>query len=59
MTHPVPRKTADDPQVAAGSTPLEDVPHGAFAVAGVAVGLLLLSWLLIFFLIFLPRGPVG
>ncbi|MCC6912952.1 MAG: hypothetical protein IT566_04565 [Rhodospirillaceae bacterium] len=38
---------------------LADVPRGAFALAGAAVGLLLLSWLLVYALIFLPRGAVG
>jgi hypothetical protein len=38
---------------------LAPVPSGAFALAGVAVGLLLLAWLLIYFGVFLPRGPVG
>ena len=38
---------------------LESVPSGAFALAGVAVALLLAAWLLIYFAVFLPRGPVG
>lgn len=38
---------------------LREVPRGAFAVAGVAVGLLLLAWLAMYFFVFLPRGPVG
>lgn len=42
----------DDPRLA-------DVPKGAFAVAGIAVGLLMLSWLAIYLFVFLPRGTVG
>lgn len=32
---------------------------GALAVSGIAVGLLLLAWLFIYFFVFLPRGSVG
>ena len=38
---------------------LKDAPSGAFALAGVAVGLLILAWLLIYFFVFIPRGSVG
>jgi hypothetical protein len=38
---------------------LQEVPKGALALAGVAVGLLILAWLLIYFFEFLPRGAVG
>jgi asparagine N-glycosylation enzyme membrane subunit Stt3 len=38
---------------------LEQVPRGAFALAGASVALLMLAWLAIYFLIFLPRGQVG
>ena len=34
-------------------------PRGALAVSAIAVGLLLLCWLAIYFLVFLPRGTVG
>ena len=34
-------------------------PHGALALAGVSVGVLLLIWLAFFVFIFLPRGAVG
>lgn len=34
-------------------------PRGAFFVAGVASALLFLGWLAFYFLLFLPRGPVG
>ena len=35
------------------------VPRGAAALAGTAVVIILLGWLLIYFLVFLPRGPVN
>ena len=38
---------------------LRPVPSGALALIGVAVGLLLIAWLLIYLLIYLPRGMVG
>lgn len=34
-------------------------PKGAFALAGLAVGLLMLCWLAIYVFVFLPRGEVG
>lgn len=38
---------------------LSAVPSGAMALAGLTVGLLLLAWLLIYALVFIPRGMVG
>jgi hypothetical protein len=38
---------------------LKEVPRGAFALCFVAVALLLLCLLAIYFGIFLPRGPVN
>ena len=38
---------------------LEGGPRGAIAVSVIAVGLLLLGWLGIYLLVFLPRGTVG
>ena len=38
---------------------LEETPRGAIAVSGIAVGLLIIGWLGLYFLVFLPRGPVG
>lgn len=38
---------------------LEQVPRGALALSGLTVGLLLLAWLLIYALVFLPRGMVS
>ena len=38
---------------------IADVPSGAVAVAGAAIVLLLIGWLLLYFLVYLPRGMVG
>ena len=38
---------------------MREVPRGALAVAAFTVGITLLAWLLIYALVFLPRGAVG
>ena len=38
---------------------LEGGPRGAVAVSLIAVGLLMVGWLGIYFLVFLPRGTIG
>jgi hypothetical protein len=38
---------------------LKTVPRSAFALAGAAMGLLLLAWLAVYFFVFLARGPVS
>jgi len=38
---------------------LRNGPTGAFAVASIAVGLLLIGWLVFYFFLFLPRGAGG
>ena len=38
---------------------LEDGPKGAVAVSLIAVALLMVGWLGIYFLVFIPRGTVG
>lgn len=38
---------------------LRQTPRGAFAVAGVAVALLMAAWLAIYLFVFLPRGSIG
>ncbi len=37
---------------------LGTVPQGAFALAGLTVGILVLAYLALYFLVFLPRGPI-
>ncbi|HKQ84669.1 MAG TPA: cytochrome c oxidase subunit 2A [Steroidobacteraceae bacterium] len=57
---------ADQPQNVADSVGeddlqrvLHDVPRGAFALCALAVALVLIFWLAIYFGVFLPRGPVS
>ncbi len=38
---------------------LRNTPRGAFALAGLTVALLMISWLAIYLFVFLPRGPVS
>jgi hypothetical protein len=38
---------------------LRNGPIGAFVVASIAVGLLFIGWLLFYFFLFMPRGPIG
>ena len=48
------------PELDVASNPdLQAVPSGAFALAGTAVGLLLVAWFSIYVFVFLARGPVG
>jgi hypothetical protein len=44
---------------AAVDAALKQTPRGAFALAGITVGLLMAAWLAVYFLVFLPRGSVG
>lgn len=38
---------------------MQQVPRGAFAVAGIAVALLVVGYLYVYLFVFLPRGMVG
>ena len=38
---------------------MDETPRGALVVSLIAVGLLLVGWLGLYFLVFLPRGSVG
>ena len=49
----------DGPTAEALEQALRQTPRGAFAVAGLAVGLLMAAWLAIYLFVFLPRGTVG
>ena len=51
---------ADDPaELERLEAALEGGPKGAIAVSLIAVGLLMVGWLGMYFLVFLPRGTVG
>ena len=43
----------------AAAEALKDGPRGALLISSVAVGLLFIGWLAFYFLLFVPRGPVG
>jgi asparagine N-glycosylation enzyme membrane subunit Stt3 len=38
---------------------LKETPRGAFALAGITVGLMMAAWLAMYFFVFLPRGQVS
>jgi hypothetical protein len=38
---------------------LRNGPRGALVIAGIAVAILFIGWLAFYFLLFLPRGPIG
>ena len=38
---------------------LKHGPRGALVVASVAVALLFIGWMAFYFLLFMPRGPIG
>lgn len=38
---------------------MDGSPRGAIVVSAIAVGLLMIGWLGLYFLVFLPRGMVG
>jgi hypothetical protein len=38
---------------------LKHGPRGALLVSAIAVGLLFIGWMAFYFLLFLPRGPIG
>jgi hypothetical protein len=38
---------------------LKNGPIGALVIASVAVGLLFIGWMAFYFLLFIPRGPIG
>jgi hypothetical protein len=52
-------EVADEVDQAALASVMRTVPFGAAVVAGTAVALLVLGYLLIYILVFIPRGPVG
>ena len=54
-----PAEVADDVDHAALADVMRVVPLGAGVLAGGAVALLVLGYLLIYLLVFIPRGTVG
>ena len=54
-----PHEVADDINEKALATVMRTVPLGAGVLAGGAVAILVLGYLLIYLLVFVPRGVVG
>ena len=54
-----PLEVADDIDERALAAVMRSVPLGAAILAGSAVALLVLGYLLVYILVFLPRGTVG
>jgi hypothetical protein len=54
-----PFEVADDVDDAALARVMQVVPLGAAVLAGSAVALLVIGYLLIYLLVFIPRGTVG
>jgi hypothetical protein len=38
---------------------LKNGPIGALVISAIAVGLLFIGWMAFYFLLFMPRGPIG
>ena len=55
----LPLDATDDIDEAALATAMRSVPLGAAVLAGSTVALLVLGYLLIYTLVFIPRGTVG
>lgn len=55
----IPSAAADQVDQAALAEVMRVVPLGAGVLAGTTVALLVIGYLAIYLLIFLPRGPVG
>jgi hypothetical protein len=60
------QSAASDPEHVAAPLGADDAanalrngPIGAFTVSALAVALLFVGWLAFYFLLFMPRGPVG
>jgi hypothetical protein len=57
-----PEEHVDDTSVARERVSIDDIvaggPAGAFAVAGVAVGIVIALWFAFYFFVYLPRGAV-
>jgi hypothetical protein len=54
-----PVEVGDDVDEAALSRVMAEVPWGAGVLAGAAVAMLVVGYLLIYILVFIPRGTVG
>jgi hypothetical protein len=55
----IPEKVTTDLDLPEVRRPIEEGPYGAMVLAGIAVGLLFLGWLLFYFVLFMRRGYIG
>jgi hypothetical protein len=51
--------SSDEEELERLEAAMEETPRGALIVSLIAVGLLLIGWLGLYFLVFLPRGSIG
>jgi hypothetical protein len=54
-----PLEVADDVDETALATVMRSVPLGAAVLAGAAVAMLVVGYLLVYILVFIPRGTIG
>ena len=54
-----PLEVADDVDETALATVMRSVPLGAAVLAGSAVAMLVVGYLLVYILVFIPRGTIG
>jgi hypothetical protein len=54
-----PEHVAEPIDSCGAATALQAGPRGALVVASISVGLLFIGWLAFYFLLFMPRGPIG
>ena len=54
-----PLEGADDVDETALATVMRSVPLGAAVLAGSAVAMLVIGYLLVYILVFIPRGTIG
>ena len=57
-SHP-PNRVGTPISVEAATEALRRGPIGAYIIAGIAVAILLIGWLMFYFLLFMGRGSIG
>jgi hypothetical protein len=54
-----PEHVAGSVNAESAAAALKNGPKGALLISSIAVGLLFIGWMAFYFLLFLPRGPIG